>query len=163
MNKGHRSLAERIESLEGWADFSAWMIVVGLVVEVGLAAGVSDSSFVNKWGLVASDALVAIGVAGEILFTRRARRLSAELQTESNKQVAAANERAANAELELAKFRSRRFIPPVKIEEIAERLKRLAPVKFDFSVSAIDQEFMGLMDQIGLMCLWANWEWVDWP
>lgn len=98
MNAGHHNVGQKISGFENLADWCAWLVVLGLVLEVALAAGISDSAIVNKWGLVGSDALVALGVAGEILFSRKARILSEERQQLSNKQVAAANERASIAD-----------------------------------------------------------------
>jgi hypothetical protein len=166
MNKGHKSPAERIETFENWADFAAWMVVVGVIVEAVLAAGVSDRPFVIKWGPTASDIMVALGVAGEILFTRRARTISSELQTESNEKIAAANERAATAiqkareaELALEKFKAPGRLSPNSQRKVTERIAPFKGQKLNVWVTdPSSTEVMGFWNDILVTLRDAEWE-----
>jgi hypothetical protein len=128
MNSGENSVEARISSFESLADWCAWLIVVGLVLEVALAAGASDSAVVNKWGLVGSDALVALGVAGEILFSRKARSLADSLQRESNEKIAEANRLAEEAHertADIERITAFRRISHEQLEKIREALRGL--------------------------------------
>jgi hypothetical protein len=98
MNSGNNHIGRKISRFENLADWCAWLVVFGLVLEVALAAGISDSPVVNKWGVVGSDILVALGVAGEILFSRKARSLSERLRQESEEKIADANLKRAELE-----------------------------------------------------------------
>ncbi|MGB7367420.1 MAG: hypothetical protein WA926_00585 [Methylovirgula sp.] len=91
-------------------------VIVGLLIEVGVAIAFrAQRSFIENWAPVGANALIALGVFGEILFDRRALKASATLQRISDEKVAKANERAAvslkgaaTARLELKKLSSPR-------------------------------------------------------
>ena len=92
-------IEERISNFEGWADWCAWTIVFGLALEIILALEIPNLPLNLKWGTVAADTAIMLGVAGEILFTRKARTLADALQRELN-------ERVATAERETERLRS---------------------------------------------------------
>jgi hypothetical protein len=86
------------ESCERWGWRCGALVVIGLIAEVAIAwSHPSYNSFCERWGSVLADALVTIGVAGEILFSRMAFRRDKELKRRSDEKVAESNERAATA------------------------------------------------------------------
>lgn len=95
----------RNESLAEWGGAA---VVFGLLIEVVLTAAFRHGeSFTEAWGPVLADILVALGVAAEILFARKARLQAETLQRKSEEKVAAANERAATAIREAEEARER--------------------------------------------------------
>jgi hypothetical protein len=93
-----------------------WVVVAGLVLEVILTAvfpahEAAEANrylwFIETWGAVFADALVALGVYGEIFFAGRVRKSEDELRRRSNDRVAEAIERAAAFEKEAAELRKR--------------------------------------------------------
>jgi hypothetical protein len=97
MNDSHNPVVAKIAALETGAEWCAWLVVLGLALEVVLAFGIFDNPTANKWGSVAVDTIITLGVAGEILFSRKARALSEILRIESEEKVAALNKQAADA------------------------------------------------------------------
>jgi hypothetical protein len=70
-------------------------VIVGLVAEVILAlAHLPSESTLSNWGAVAADALVALGVCGEVQFGRMAFRRDKEMKRRSDDKTANSNERA---------------------------------------------------------------------
>lgn len=95
----------RNESLAEWGGAA---VVFGLIIEVVLTAAFRHGeSFIEAWGPVLADVLVALGVAAEILFARKARLQAETLQRRSDEKVAEANERAATAIREAEEARER--------------------------------------------------------
>jgi hypothetical protein len=104
-NKKATTLGQRAELMERWGLVAGLVVVGGLLVESGpeLAHSVTHREWPSRG--VIGNLVVALGVAGEVLFSWRAVRAArqAELQAEQhiaelNSAVAEANERAANAE-----------------------------------------------------------------
>jgi hypothetical protein len=109
----------QLESLESKADLNenrakrcGWAVIAGLVIETALtgifpahASGASNFwlALIETWGPVFADALVALGVYGEIRFSGKARRIDGELRRLSNKRVEAAEKTLAEATDRLAK------------------------------------------------------------
>jgi hypothetical protein len=100
MNKTDDQLKSAIAVNESRAEWGAWAIVVGLVLEIVLALSVSfgfEKKWVENWGAVLADSLIALGVYAEIHFGRKASTASAELRQRADVKVAEANERASEA------------------------------------------------------------------
>lgn len=96
-----RTDKSRHEVLARWG---ARIVVLGLVIEVALAyLSEEHKIWWRKWGPVAADALVALGVIAEIYFGKKASEAGDKLQIQ-------ADERVANAELEAARSRERTAI-----------------------------------------------------
>lgn len=112
-----RSPKDKYESNSRWAERSAYAILVGLAFEVIAVIFVSPKSTTLWFTLVIPNALIWIGVAGELLFGGRARSASDELSAEAQERIAQADARAAEANEKAEKERLAR----VKIEA------RLAP------------------------------------
>jgi len=82
---------EQISTNEGRAELGAIAVFAGLIMEVALAFRFrTHKSFLEEWGPIIADALVALGVYAEIHFGRKA-------SNEASERVASANERAATA------------------------------------------------------------------
>lgn len=85
-----------------------WLVVAGLVIETALT-GVFPAhepkasnfrvAWIETWGPVLADVLVALGVYGEILFAGKARRIDGALRRRSNKRLEEATNRLADVEI----------------------------------------------------------------
>lgn len=156
------ALEEASERHTSFAEWGAKALIIGLAIELVYVA-ISDRSWFERLILGVANVLVTGGVGAEVYFARRARSADDKLRAEAKTRLTEALNRAAHAEEELIKFRARRSISPEAMKEISESLKSFAPMRFDICVSSPDQEYFGLLDQIMLVCLWAGWEWIDWP
>jgi len=110
MSKTDDQLRGEISINEARAEWGAWAIVVGLVFEVVIALTVSfdiDKKWIDNWGAVIADCLIALGVYAEIHFGRKASGAARELQQRSDVKIAEADARAAEAQLETARLRAR--------------------------------------------------------
>lgn len=94
---------------ENRAKRCGWLVVAGLVLETGLTAIFPAHepkapnvwlALIETWGPVFADALVALGVYGEIFFFGRARRIDSELRRRSNKSLKDAIDRLAQVEFD---------------------------------------------------------------
>jgi hypothetical protein len=102
MNAGAKTddqLRRRQSRFEKFAVASGLAVVAGLAIEVWLAIEhrPQGETFVQTWGTVFSDALVAVGVFFEILFARWATHQGSELQQRAERALAEATERAGEA------------------------------------------------------------------
>jgi hypothetical protein len=86
-----------------WADRIAYLILVGLLVDIG-AVFVSDKSWHDVLTIIA-DLLIIGGVWGELMFARRARTADDSRVAEAETAVSEANVRVAEAELRLEELR----------------------------------------------------------
>ena len=91
-------LKKLVDSFERRALWCGIMVVAGLVIEVALAfLFPHGETRLEIWGPIGADTLVALGVFGEVLFARKAKTISEEVQRESDERVAASESRAAEA------------------------------------------------------------------
>jgi len=105
---------------------SGLAVLAGLVLETWLAYEFpSSASPLESWGAVVSDALIAAGVFGELLFGHKARLASEELTRRSDEKIAELNERAAALEKEAADARER----TAEIERMTA-FRRISPEQF---------------------------------
>ncbi len=87
------------ESCEQWTLGGAAVLIVGLLLELGLAAcDLPHESFWGRWGTVAGTFLVVVGVGAEVLFGRMGTNRQRELSRRSKDR-----ELEAKAELERVK------------------------------------------------------------
>ncbi len=141
---GDDELKGAVSKNETLAEWGGVAVIFGLVVEVVLTAAYRHGSIIEAWGPVFSDALIALGVAAEILFARKARSKAEVLQRRSDNRVAEArtiaahaHERAAVLEKEAAEARERtaeiekltawRRIAPEQYSSIAKAIREIAP------------------------------------
>jgi hypothetical protein len=102
---GEEDLRNSISKNENCSEWGGIAVVFGLVVEVVLTATYRHGeSIIEAWGPVVADILIALGVAAEILFARKARSKSETLQLRSAEKVAEANARATAADLARVKL-----------------------------------------------------------
>jgi hypothetical protein len=103
------------------------LVVGGLLFEVYIASiNPAFNSPLERWGSVVADALIAIGVLLEILFTARGSSCQGELQRRSNvrlseatRQAGEANERAAH----LQKMTAWRHLTPQQVKTFQEQVR----------------------------------------
>lgn len=97
-NGSDDELEASAEACEVWGWYCGALVILGLIGEVLLAVlhPPRDSIF-DRWGSVAADMLVAVGVAGEVQFARMGFRREQELTLRSNEKLAIATESAAQA------------------------------------------------------------------
>jgi hypothetical protein len=163
---------------ESRAEWGAWAIVVGLVLEVIIALTVSfdiDKKWIDNWGAVIADCLIALGVYAEIHFGRKASGASRELQQRSDIKIAEANARAEEAIARAAEANERaeaETLARVELETrmaprsltagqqavIVEKIKPFGKFVFDFAVLRHDPEVMRLVGTIARVLRMAGSE-----
>ena len=165
MNKSDDQLRSEIAANESSAEWGAWAVVFGLILEIVLATANSlgyGNKGVENWGAVVADSLIALGVYCEIHFGRRASHGNGELRRRSDERVAEANARAAEAQLALAKFRApRREIFAGKGPLVTERLKPFSGTKFDCGTSG-SGEVADFWWDLQPALIAAGWEHLPW-
>jgi hypothetical protein len=126
---------ERRETLCVWAVFA------GLVLE-GVLAFVHPpyASVWARWGSFGCDALVALGVFGELWFSNRISQRDHELDRRSNERVAAANERAAAAEEKAAQLERITAWRRLDSEQVQKLISALRALKTTLTV-VIENEY----------------------
>jgi hypothetical protein len=94
-----QNLRDAISRNETAALWSAGAVVFGLILEVIFVAAFHEppETIVSHWGPVAADAIVALGVAGEVFFGRKSRIDSEELTRRSEERAARLEKEAAEA------------------------------------------------------------------
>jgi hypothetical protein len=99
MKASEEELEASVESCEAWTWGCGGLIVVGLLAEFVLAIFHPPyDSFWERWVPAAGSALIALGVAGEILFARMGFARQSELQRQTNRQLAEAWSMAEEAQ-----------------------------------------------------------------
>ena len=88
-----------VEACEALEKYCGGLVILGLALEFGLAlANSGQGSVLERWGAVIVDAMVALGVGGEILFAGRVSTCQNELTRRSNDRLSTALDQAASAE-----------------------------------------------------------------
>lgn len=89
------------ESSLRWGRAGAGLVVIGVAAEFALAAYHPQyDSPLDHWGTAVFNFLVAIGIAGEILFSAMAHRFDGELGRRAKKELAEAKDRLAQVEFD---------------------------------------------------------------
>ena len=146
---GDERLEKASESCIRWEIGCAlFLVVLGLVGELAIAFAHPDyNSFLERWGAVVCDALVALGVAGEVVFSTLSHKYSGELTRRSNQRLA-----------DLKEATLWRAITDGERVRISETLKASGPVaSVQFSVLANDPESMYFAEKIGTAFKDAGW------
>jgi hypothetical protein len=172
INASDPELEKSIESCERWAWFGGGLVIVGVAAEVAIAAiHPPYDSFLEQWGSSLANSLVAIGVAFEIIFSRIAGLRQNELKRRSDERVAAANARAEEANqkaqeaaLDLAKYRTPRYLTHEQLYRIAEKLKPFGESMMQYACASVglDPEHITFLQFIEAALLIANWREIDW-
>jgi hypothetical protein len=148
---------------------STVLVFVGLVFEVLIAIKhPSFDSCLERWGSVIADALVAVGVLGELLpsmlvrgYNTEVKRRSDDKLSEANRRAGEASERAADAELATEKLKeatSWRTLTNMETEAISQALKASSPAaSVRFTLLANDPESLYFAGQIATAFENAEW------
>jgi len=113
MNASDGELESSGDVCETWSWVCGGAVVFGVLAEVAIAfCHPPYDSFLERWGSVIANAVVMLGVAGEVQFSMMAFRRDKELKLRSEKKVVEANARAAEALLKAEEERHAR----VKLE-----------------------------------------------
>jgi hypothetical protein len=108
INANDDDLEKSIESCERWEWFGGTLVFVGVGAAVVIAAiHPKYDSFLEQWGSVIADGLVAAGVAIEIKFGQMAGLRQNELKRRSDEKVAESRRVASEAQQQAAEARER--------------------------------------------------------
>jgi hypothetical protein len=99
-------LQSKYEFHSAWADRIAFLIVVGLTVDIA-AVFILEKSLLEAALAIVANVLIILGVWGELWFARRAREAGDGMVAEANARTAEANQKAQEAILELARLRAK--------------------------------------------------------
>jgi SAM-dependent methyltransferase len=161
---------KKLENSERWSGRATLLILAGIFLElVALYAFTKEIAWSEKAMLSLANLLIGVGLVIEYRCIRKAQIAAAELQRLSNESVATAealgaeaNQRAAEANLALEKFRARRALSPEQIDRMAERLKQFPDTQFDFAISSNDPEILNLLHDIYTALKRAGWVVLSW-
>jgi hypothetical protein len=106
INATENELEGASESCERWSIWCGALVIISIAAEFVIAIAQPPYSLFLKLSAVA-DAGIAIGIVGEVMFGIRNNRIQTELRKRSNVALAAANERAANADLARAELEAK--------------------------------------------------------
>jgi hypothetical protein len=151
------SLQSRYEFNSVWADRIARLILVGLIVDIGAAFAFRKSLLESSVSIIA-DALIAIGVWGELWFEKRAKTAADGIVAQANARAAEANARAEEAKLELARLTTPRTLTAEQQSELTEKVRPFAGTPFVLFIQP-DPEPLNLANQIAQALVAAGWEW----
>jgi hypothetical protein len=166
----NEDLERSIESCEHWEWFGGGSVFAGVIAAVAIAwYHPPYDSFLEQWGSVIADGLVAIGVALEIKFGQMAglrqdelRRRSDEKAAEATERAAEANARAAEAHVELARLGKKitpRVITVDGEAKVIKALKSFPGVPFWVKADpAAEYEFV---NRLVVVLERAGWSWME--
>jgi hypothetical protein len=153
---------EALESSGDACEKLSWVcgsvVVLGVLAEAVLAGlHLPYDSPWERWVAVIANAAVMLGVVGEVQFSMMAFRRDKELKRRSDDKVAAASARAAEAQLELERFRAPRSLSSEKLTWIGKKVRHFAGQKFLGAVSPGVGDAWILWGQIANSLQAANW------
>jgi hypothetical protein len=142
-----------LENSERWSGHATLLILAGIVLElIALYVFTKEMSWIEKAVISTANIVIGIGLVIEYRCIGRAKIATAELQRLSDEKVAAAealgaeaNQRAAEANLALERFRAPRVLSDEQIDRIAKELRQFAGVQFDIGISSRDPELLRLV------------------
>jgi len=157
-------LRKAIDRNETRSHASAWVLVAGLVIEVVLAFRFSEGhSAIENWTPVVANALVALGVYGEIHFSGKAARAQKALQAIIEARLAEALDRASTAEMNLTKYLTpRRKLLAPHADRIAAELRQFERAKWDIGFGQGDGEQADIAWDIEALLAAAGWDQQQW-
>ena len=143
MNKTFVPIKDEISGNRNLVHVFGWMVIAGVFLEVVLAALNPEAWRIKIWPVIAN-ALVVIGVYGEIYFSGKVSKSEEKLQRISEEKIAEANllaanalERAASLEKEAAEVRARtaeiekltawRHVSSEQRKQVADGIRNKAP------------------------------------
>ncbi len=161
MDSGGDSLKSRYERNSAWADRVARLILLGLAIDI-IAVFVLQKSWLESFLGVSANALIALGVWGELWFEKRAKEAGDGIVAEANARAAEANARAQEATLELARLRTPRVLSPDQLSQLIDAAKPFAVVPFDVFIQP-EKEPLDLANHIAEALRTAGWNWLAVP
>jgi hypothetical protein len=150
-------LQSRYEFNSSWAERIAFLIIIGLPVEIA-AVFIFQKPFWEGLSTIVANVLIVAGVWGELIFERRAKAAGDGIVAEAKARAAEANQKAQEAALELARLITPRVISPEQQRQLVEAVKPFAKTPFDVSIQP-DPEPLALMEQICEALVEAGWDW----
>jgi hypothetical protein len=106
MNATDAQLEGGSSSCERWEWGCAGLVVLAVVTELIIVwVHPPYDSTLNEWGTALADAAIAIGIVGEVIFSRKDARIQTELRNRSNRRLGAAVQSAAEANLKAEQLR----------------------------------------------------------
>jgi hypothetical protein len=147
--KGGSDLRSEYERYSGFAELAALLILVGLAVEIA-AVFILHKPWPENVLSVASTALIAVGVWGEIILEKRAKNAGDGLVAQAEERAADANAKALEAQAELERLKAPRFLSEEQRARITEKMSTFAGQEFTGAVA------MGASDAWTLWRLIAN-------
>jgi hypothetical protein len=156
-------------SCERWAIGFGTIVVIAVIAELVLAVvHPSYDSPWERWGSATADALIALGIVGEVLFGMWDGRIQTELRDRSNKKVADATaraaeaiERAAEAELQTERLRAQFSWCSISIKQrnilyFTLRSKRRGTIILTYLMS--DTESQSFVMQLSEIFIASGWK-----
>ena len=141
-----------------------WLTAFGLLAAVFVVGG----AVLGACRLTKSTQLQRILTAENLSLQQNIARLTVNAQelkgeiASANERASLAEQRAAEANLELAKFRAPRTLTIEQQTTISEKLRAFAGIRFDATVIRDDPETMHLLDIITPVLEAAGWKQVGW-
>ena len=151
---------ETASSSCGTWEWGCAAVVVGALIAEFIIAYIHPAydSVLNRLVTAAADAAIAIGIVGEVIFSRKDARIQTELRSRSNKQLAIAMETAGQAnaraeEANLARIKLEALIAPRRLDSkeqaaLAKRLRTYSGKKIRIESYSVDVESEFLASQI---------------
>jgi hypothetical protein len=170
MNAIDPELEVSSDSCELWGWICGGLVVAALIAEVVLAyKNPPYGAPLERLGALFTDATIALGVAGEVMFARMGHKRDGELKRRAALEIARlkdeaaqANNRALQARLELERLKKPRSIDHPAQQRVAGKVDRFAGTPFIFTVLANDPEAAALLEQLTTTLAMAGWEQIAW-
>jgi hypothetical protein len=97
---------------------------LAVIVEIAIAwVHPPYDSSLNKWGTTLADAAIALGIVGEVIFSRLDARIQTELRSRSNEQLVDAAQSASAANVRAAELNARAAESERQLEELRKATK----------------------------------------
>jgi hypothetical protein len=161
---GHKSDPNRrLEILERWSGRATLLILAGILVDI-LVASLSSKSKVEFLAAISANSLIGLGLVIEYFVIARTIVASGEAKRLSDEKIAAANARAAEAQLELAKL-EKKITPRVITDEHAQAIiDKIKPFfETPFSIEADPAAEYAFITRLIAVLQRAHWKWVGYP
>ena len=180
MNAADADLEIASTSCELWEDVFAALVVVAVAMEFVIAfVHPTYDSFLEHWGSTFADAGIALGIVGEVQFGRKDSRIQTELRKRSNDRLAqveldngfleqsaaqanerasAADQKAAEAQLALARYKAGRIIASEQWERLVPKLAKFALRRVILGTSPEGFESIRLMDHLRILFQMAQFQ-----
>jgi hypothetical protein len=154
-----------IETAEQWSGRATLLILFGIVLEIGiLFIFTHEISLIEKIGLTLANLLIAIGLAIEYVCIRKAAFAAVELQRSADEKIAAsglqsaeANQKALEAQVELARLKAPRTLSPKQQERITSKIEQFSGQEYAIGVST-SSDAVSFSDLIDTLLKAAGWK-----